>query len=55
MGLNPGRVGSAPAPGCHSSPSPRSRERIPAIQSRHENWAMITVTSETTAASPMKK
>ena len=28
---------------------------MPDIHPRHESWAMITVSSETTAASPMKK
>ena len=55
MGLNSGRSDCTTEPGWRNSPSPRSSERMPVIQPRHESWAMITVTSETTAASPMKR
>jgi hypothetical protein len=55
MGRNSGGCAGAPEPGRRSNPSPSSRERTPAIQPRQESWAMITVISETTSASAMKK
>ena len=43
------------ATGCRSRPSPRSSERMPVTQPRHESCAMMTVISEITTARPMKK
>jgi hypothetical protein len=55
IGRNSGVSIAAAATGSRSRPSPRSSERIPASQPRQDSWAMITVISDTTAASPRRR